>query len=220
MPSDYKELTNTELVQSIAQNSRDEYAWMEFYCRFHEHICLTIYKAYKRKGHHDQSNSCMEDLVQEVYKKLLDKNCEALRVFRGDWENSIYKYLQTISIRVVINYSRKAAAVTVRSIDQPISVFPDSRMTDLKDIVILNGWDEKIRLDELIEEIEFCLTEIFGVRRHKERDMLIFRQYLYQGLEVEQIASLPGFDLSAKTVWNIISNGKEGLRKCLSKRFA
>lgn len=208
----FKTLGHKDLVHFIAQHPKDEKAWREFCDRFHQHICQTVGNEV-RSRQHPEGMAVTEDLVQEVYKKLVDKNCEALRVFHSPHDNGIFSYLQVISIRVVLNdLTRKSAS------KRPPPSKKQSVDADMLDKIFdSENWLDQIKLFELIEEVKFCLKKIIQESRHGRRDHLIFRYYLLEELKPEEIALLVGVGLSAKRVINIIGAVRKDLRGCLKK---
>lgn len=209
----FSSFTHKELVHFIGQHPENENAWREFYRRFHQHICLTVGKAVRTKGH-PGGIAIVEDLVQEVYKKLIENNCKALRVFMSEQENGIFKYLQVISIRIVLN-----DIVRKKAQKQPSGGggYKEEDRSKWLDQLNSNDWLEQIKHAELIAEIESCLGKILRGRRHGDRDLLITHYYLYEDLKPDEIASITRPELSSKRVSNIVSEILEKLRDCLKK---
>jgi len=102
-----KEISHSELVNLCSQESKDRYAWIEFCSRFDQHIWSVINRECREKNifeNFSQPKQVMNDLVQEVYVKLIEKDKKALRDFQGRYENSIFLYLGTIAKNVVRNH--------------------------------------------------------------------------------------------------------------------
>jgi DNA-directed RNA polymerase specialized sigma24 family protein len=216
-------MTHNELVDILAKSPRDRMAWGEFYDRFHKHICLTINRELKRL-HNYRGLSTVEDLAQEVYAKLLAHDCQALKDFKGQYENSIVSYLEIIAIRTVLtDYSKtKARKRCAAGREVPLDALRWNvhldRMVDLKEILHVESWEEEFSLNELHEEIKYHLEKILDPRRNKERDGLIFKYYLYAGFEAEEIVALcKDVNITVKRVLNIICEIKNELRESLRK---
>jgi DNA-directed RNA polymerase specialized sigma24 family protein len=216
-------MTHNELVNILAKSPRDSTAWAEFYNRFHKHICLTINRELKRL-HNYKGLNAVEDLAQEVYAKLLARDCQALREFKGQYENSIKSYLEIIAIRTVLaDYSKtktrkRSGAGKEVALDALQWHVHQERLVDLKEMLCLENWESDFLLCELLAEIEYHLDRILGPRRYKERDALIFKYYLFAGLEAEEIVVLcKDLEITVKRVLNIIGEIKSELRKCLKK---
>jgi RNA polymerase sigma factor (sigma-70 family) len=216
----FRMLTHNELVKLIAKTPREESLWGDFVQRFHAYICCTITRELKRL-HLYKRLDAVEDLAQEVYARLLTNDCQALKNFKGQYENSIFSYLEIIAIRIVLlDYAKtrskkRTAAGGEISLDDLKWNVHEGRVVDLKEILHLEDWEEGVRLTELKEEIRYHLDNILGQRRNKERDELIFRYYLYAGLEAEEIALCRDINLSEKRVLNIIGEIKQELSRCL-----
>lgn len=221
MSADCKKLTNNELVKFIAQEQRNEHAWREFLSRFQQHICCTVHRECQWLGH-NQGLAYLQDLVQEVYKKLLQNHCEALQQFKGRYENSILRFLEIIAIRIVQNdYRRDTArkrppAGKMIPLNEPRWKIPDERAVEMSEIIPAKI--QEVSQFELVEEIEHCLRKILRGNRHEQRDKLIFKYYLYRGINAEHIALLPDINLSGQRVFGIIREIKQKLRKCLGEK--
>ena len=214
-------MTHNELIRILAQSPRDEMAWGEFYKRFHRHISLAVAREAGRWRHGDRQNT-VEDLVQEVYAKLLANDCQALKEFKGQYEHSIFSYLEIIAIRTVLADRAKSTAQKRSSGKGKISLDAkqwdagQETVIDLKQMLRWEGWESDLLLRELQEEIEYHLFGILKKRRNQERDGLIFRGYVYEELEAEEIVALCGDpQLTAKRVLNIAGEIKQELAKRL-----
>jgi DNA-directed RNA polymerase specialized sigma24 family protein len=204
-PLNFCSFAHKALVHFIAQNPTNEKAWREFYRRFHQHISLSIGKAIRITGH-PSSIGIAEDLVQELYQKLIKKNCKALHDFTSENENGIFKYLQIIAIRVVLNDLAQRGAKK-----RPPSQPPAREENDWPD----DRWLQEMKVDELTQEIDICLKKIFQNNRRADRDMLIMCYFLYEELKPAEIVAVMNLDLSAKRVSNIIDERLKELRPCL-----
>ena len=207
-----KDLANNELVKLCAQHLNNRSAWMEFYARFDERIWLVTYRECKQKRiieHSVPFRQIVPDLVQDVYVRLVENNCKALRDFIGASENSIYTYIGIIAKNVVRNYLIKMGAQKRPAIDKSIDDIQSiSKNWISKDKlnIVLNDREEDLK-----EQIEVILDrQLKG--RDKERNKLIFKLYMYEGFSPEEIALQKKFSLSAKRIGNIISEIKKELR--------
>lgn len=221
----FRMMTHNELVSILATSPRDRMAWREFHDRFHKYICLTISRELKRL-HHCKALNAVEDLAQEVYAKLLAHDCQALKDFKGQYENSILKYLEIIAIRIVLTeYSKTRARKRCAGREVPLDALQwnvhQKRLVDLKEVLRFENWEDELSLHDLHEEIKYQLDKILEPRRNRERDELIFKYYLYGGLEPEEIVALCNdFKITVKRVSNIICEIKNELRESLRKAAA
>ena len=223
---DIKKLTNTELVKLCAREPRNRNAWLEFYSRFDERIWLVVFRECRANITYEmtsQLNQVVQDLVQEVYLRLVEKKCKALKAYEGACENSIYIYLGTIAKNVVRNYVIKMAAQKRPSIEKFIYdtsfVTEGGRETLVSDRFQSNYGDieDEFRLEILEEEIEDILDKCLK-GKDRERNKIIFKLYFYEGFSSEEITSQFSFNLSSKRIGNIISEVKQELRKKLLQR--
>ncbi len=97
-----------ELVRSCAL-SPDGPIWEEFLSRFGGRIREGIYRAVRKAGLR-LARPEFDDLQQNVYCKLLDRERRNLRRCRGREERSVGSYLAKIAETVTLDYLRAAAA--------------------------------------------------------------------------------------------------------------
>jgi RNA polymerase sigma factor (sigma-70 family) len=213
-PMDLKTLSNTNLVKLCAQEPRDERTWTEFYARFDDYIRLMIGRECRQKNlPHDK---VFDDLVQDVYLRVVQKNCKALWNFKAATENSIYTYLAVIAHNVVCSYLIREGAQKrprkIASLDAPVPSSQDDSELRLIDIVPSTDPAPDAALDKESErqEIRQLLDQII-TGKTKARDKLIFTLYWFEKFSPEQIAAHCGIDLSVKRIINIISAIKKRL---------
>jgi len=220
---DLRNLSNTELVKLCAEKPENEQAWTAFYERFNEHIRLIILRECRDKfltTNKIQFNEVFKDLVQEVYFKLIQKNCKALRNYMAASENSIYTYLAMIARNAVRGYLTKEGAKKRRanllSLDTPVAGSQEEGDLRLIDVVPASEPSPDANLDEESDrqELDILLDKIV-TGKSKERDILIFKLHHYQKFSSEQIAGQCGIPLSDKRIRNIITEIKQQLSEAL-----
>jgi len=217
--------TNTELVKSCAQDPANRNAWNEFYNRFDKRIWMVVYRECEAKGISDsdyQYDQTIKDLVQDVYKKLIENDCKALKNFIGASENSIYTYLGIIARNVVRNHITKTRAqkrpLVDKSIDEIFSNSDKQNKIFIKDKFISDyGVEQEFSAIMLKEEIEDILCQFLN-GKDKERNKLIFKLHLYEGFSPDDIASQFSFGLSSKRISNLITGIKKNLQTELLRR--
>lgn len=94
--------THTELLRMLSFDSQNPGLWAEFTRRFHDHICFVIARELKQQKVQAQPK-IMERLVEEVYLRLTANSAQAMKDYHGREEDSLYRYLEIIAIRTVIN---------------------------------------------------------------------------------------------------------------------
>jgi RNA polymerase sigma factor (sigma-70 family) len=215
-----KKLGNTSLVRLCADEPSNRDAWLEFHSRFNQRISLVILRECKKRGlmsKSPESGELVQDLIQDVYLKLVEKDCKALKQFKGTSNNAIYLYLGTICRHVVINHILRATAQKrpqiQTSIDTPLpGTHSDSAFT-LKDVLELpvDNADQEDQIEHLKKKIDMILdSTVKG--RNSERDKIIFKLYIYEEMTPEEISVYFTFNISSKSVSNIISMLKSDIR--------
>ena len=94
-------LSHNELFRVVAQAPQNAELWKEFARRFHAHICGVAAREIKRQVGPARLE-LLERIVQQVYGKLLKNSARALKEFRGSAADSSYRYLEIITLRVVL----------------------------------------------------------------------------------------------------------------------
>lgn len=214
-----KTAKNTELVWICANEPGNYSAWAEFCSRFDGRIWLMIYRECRDKELASATNNFHEtaqDLVQDVYMKLVEQNCKALKNFEGRSENSIYAYLGIIAKNVVRNHITKKSAKKRPQIGASMddvdfeTKFDKNRLSELGYISHLN----LEKLTNIKEKIEHILNSKLK-NKNKQRNKFIFKLYFYDDFSIDEIASHFGFKLSSKRISNLISELKKIIRQNL-----
>jgi RNA polymerase sigma factor (sigma-70 family) len=219
VPMDFKNSSHTELIKLCAKEPRNHYAWTAFYTRFDEHIRLMLARECRRKNLN--LANVLDDLTQNVYKRLVQKDCKALGDYEARTDGSIYKYLAVIAHSVVCEHwawgkAQKRDGREV-SLDAPVPSLPEEgdflRLGD----IIRN--EEPAPDDNLIreserQEIDQLLDKILPAKS-KERDKMLFKLHFYEGFSPAQIAEQCGILLSEKRIGNIITDIKKRLAQHL-----
>ena len=106
-------LTVSELVSRCTRRPADKLAWQEFVRRFHATIRASVARVFDlqarsrsgaRLSPHEQ---LIGELVDAVYRRLVENHCEALKLFDRSKADSMDKYLLMIAIRVVRDHLRQ-----------------------------------------------------------------------------------------------------------------
>ncbi len=219
---DFRNLTHNELIKQLAHAPGEERLWSEFIKRYDKHIQRTIFVMCKRMRYHGVAQT--EDLAQDVYLKLKEKNGHRLKEFEGQHTNSIFTYLETIAANVVRNAWRndhaqkRPPAEKGLALDQPL--YPDSegRGLNLAEILPAGNWDDEVKRLELEDAVGYCLEKILGDKRHAQRDKLLFKLYFYEDFSAEQIAQIRQIGLSDKRIYGLLKTLSEKVRECLRRQ--
>lgn len=222
LTKDFKDLTHNELVKHLALAPDDERLWGEFIRRYDKHIQRTIFVMCRRMRYHGVVQ--VEDLAQEVYLKLREKNGHRLKEFEGQHANSIFTYLETIAANVVRNAWRndhaqkRPPAEKGLPLDQPIFPNAEDRSANLAEILPAENWADDINRLELEDAVGYCLGRILGDKRHAERDKLLFKLYFCEDFSAEQIAQIKQIGLSDKRIYGLLKTLSEKVRDCLRRQ--
>lgn len=213
---DLAKLPNNEIIKLCARDDRSDTICSEFVRRFDQFIRLAVIRECQRKNISHSGAAAepvFQDLIQDVYYRLFEKNCKAFKNYKGESENSIFLYLMVIVRHTVINHLVKSSAqkrpVITRSLDEPVENFSSFDQPSLLDLMKSDQVDIENEIIEK-EEILYYLNKIIS-GKNKDRDMLIFKLFV-DGFLPEDIASQFNIGLSAKRVSNIISAIKQELR--------
>lgn len=196
----YPEFSNLVLVRQCAQYPEREALWQEFMRRFQEHLrawalqALGTYDS-KQTVHYREA---VDDVVQDVYLKLLQNACQALRAFKGETEDALFGYLRVITHHVALNRLRKSRAQKrpqiTSSLDDDRASGTDDSAFRIHPKFIAQTTDDDNLLSELQEQINYCLNAVLRGPR-KQRDKMLFQLRYFEGLSAEEIAKLPGLNM-------------------------
>jgi RNA polymerase sigma factor (sigma-70 family) len=223
---DLAKLSHRALIARCVAAGSDDPAWPEFFSRFHHRLRLIVYRSLmterSRRRHLaiGQPAEVVEDLVQDVYLKLLAGKRRALAQFEGKSEHSIYTYLATIAVNTVRDHVKKMGArktpPAAVSLEEPL-VAADGPGEGRNWRDRLESRDptpeDEARLSELDERIDRVL-ERTARGSAGQRDRLVFRLYFVERLTVNEIAGR-GVGLSASGVEKCIRRLREILQRVL-----
>jgi RNA polymerase sigma-70 factor (ECF subfamily) len=156
------------------------------------------------------SSAVVDDIVQEVFVKLCEQERRILREFKPKGDDSFLALLRVITASVANDYFRRqysekrgGKVVTMLLDEEPSSMVATHNDQDAQRAVLFNELDRKLR-------------SASGATA--ERDRALFWLYYLQGLTADEIASLPGSELSAKGVESALRRVTAWLRKELEPR--
>ena len=111
MSSVMQQLNARQLSDRCSKRPPEEPAWHEFVRRFHTTIHRGVTEVYARISEEEGLRSTadeavVQDLIQEVYKRLTRNNSEALKQVTASNDDSMKSYLLLICMNVVREYVR------------------------------------------------------------------------------------------------------------------
>jgi RNA polymerase sigma factor (sigma-70 family) len=216
----------SELIEHCLETPPDEVAWSEFVRRFHPTIKKRVTQALMRLAHNDSeydgfSQDLLEDLVQAVYMRMIRHDRHALTLFKGEYENSIYRYILIISINVVRDHFREVRALKrpnlMYSLDELLSRGAESLLGQERESALFSATTDDSRKLVTAEAIDDIFRQIVKWT-NKDRDITVFKLKYYQGLTNKEIAAIKGLQLSPEGVGASISRTLKRLKTFLKKR--
>lgn len=204
------ELSADTLFKRCAGVPVDEPAWEEFFRRYQHDIqaaiCRVIgFSSQGRFGH------LLADIMQRVNLRLLENDRRALRSFRGKTDPEARAFLRKVAASMAINI------VNQEKITHPASS-PHANDSSGQNGEIADpaAPDEDYFL--LLDTLEHCLQELLR-GRNKNRNMLIFKLAVIDGLSPKEIAQIPGIGLgSSHAVEQQITRIRRKLRNYLQNQ--
>jgi RNA polymerase sigma factor (sigma-70 family) len=191
---DYNVMSHVDLVRSCTA-SRDEVAWEEFVTRYNRFICLAVLRAYCQRGGwraYSVDVDLINDLVQEVYLKLLECTRGALQGFRGANDAAVFVYIGRVAISVVVDHLRRSGArkrgSDVCSLDATVTDEEGREMT-LADRLMSSGPSPEQEATAALLRDE--VSEILGRSlrgRNAGRDLAIAEAFIFDECSLAEIA--------------------------------
>src|SRR5712671_1550607 len=109
-----------DLLRECGQKLTDRVLWKKFQERFQGLIFLYLMRALRLRRIQDDVADTVPDLAQEVYVRLVQRDGQALRTFRGTTEFSVMAFLARISSSVVQDHQRQLMSEKRRANVVPI----------------------------------------------------------------------------------------------------
>jgi RNA polymerase sigma factor (sigma-70 family) len=186
MPSKLSEISNSELLALCLNSPDKEPAWEEFVRRFHQVIVSAVIKTYKNMAgvaQDDPIKEVVEDLTQMVYTKLIEGNYRALRNFKGEYENSIYRFLMLVAANVVRDHFRQIRAHRRSAVKIPLEELIGS--SDSLDVSVSAFTSGELSW----ADIEAALEKVCNEDEYAQDKLIIKLHYLY-GFTFEEIVKM------------------------------
>jgi RNA polymerase sigma factor (sigma-70 family) len=196
----------------------DAAAWDEFVDRYHERVARLAYRAAGSLAASDGDRwEIARDLIQDVYVKLVAREFQALRAWRGESEESLVSYLASVVHGLACDELRRRRsrkrAVSLVSLDAP----PVDDAPSLAET--LSGPDAGSPERQLIEgrsaERVARLLADASAGPHGPRNAIIFQLYHFEGMSAREIAEMPCFGLTVPNVESILRRTRERVRGLL-----
>ncbi len=215
----YPESSNLVLVRQCMEQPQREMLWQEFIRRFHGHLrawALQALRTYQQKqiAHYREA---LDDVVQEVYVRLVQHDCHALRAFKGETEEALFGYLRVITRHVALNRVRENSAkkrpYVTESLDANFNERQhDGRSRHQSTPTAAQASNEELGLLELQDQINHLLDKVLHGPQ-KYRDKMLFQLCYFDGFTAEEIAEMPAINMNPHAVEVAINRVRHRLSK-------
>lgn len=187
-------LSQEALIQTCL-NTWNESAWDEFIRRFQPVIAGTVVKTLRLAG--GDAAQYADDVIQEVFVKLCDKDCQTLRNFQPDHDNAFFGFLKRIAYNETLNFLRRRRTGTRDDGEIP-------------DIPVQPGQDALL--------LEREIGELLDEATSSEKDKAVFWLYYRQGYTARAISEIGAIGLKEKGVESKIFALTKRIRDLLEKK--
>ncbi len=194
-----------QLLRRCARQ-RDGLAWSEFKLRYEARLVAGVRKGLRRTGMWNPPVE-LEDLLQEVYCKLLDNGGRCLLRCRGEAEEAISAYLGRIAETVAID--RVRAEVAAKRGRGRIIHLPRER-GEIDTVDPAKGPEQRLLERESSSVFLARCREVVGPRQAK-RDLRVLYLACIEGWRSRDIARALGQGLTASSIDSLVHRARKRL---------
>ena len=201
-----------DLVRECGEKLTDRELWRQFQERFQRLIFTYVMRSLQLRRVQDDVTGIVPDLAQEVYLRLVQNEGRALRLFKGSTEFSVRAFLAKISASVVRDYQRHAMRDKRGGQVIPIDDVTAAELKRKKSIDVPEF--DSSQLSAILAWIDMeRIIEGDPDRKNARRNALIFQLHYLDGLECEEIARFPGFELTGTGVQTILARLRKRIQE-------
>jgi DNA-directed RNA polymerase specialized sigma24 family protein len=201
-----------DLIRECGEKLTDRGLWSKFQERFQGLIFLYLMRALRLRRIRDDAGDIVPDLAQEVYVRLVQRDGQNLRSFRGTTEFSVMAFLARISSSVVQDYQRQLMSGKRRANVVPIETAKAGEMAGARS-TDSTGLDSNI-LSSILSWIDIeRVVEGDPDRKNARRNALIFKLHYIDGFGAGEIARFPGFQLTKSGVETILARIRKRIQQ-------
>jgi DNA-directed RNA polymerase specialized sigma24 family protein len=201
-----------DLLRECGQKLTDRVLWSKFQQRFQGLIFLYLMRGLRLRRIQDDAADIVPDLAQEVYVRLVQRDGQALRTFRGTTEFSVMAFLARISSSVVQDYQRQLMSEKRRANVVPIETAKAGEMSGARSADALEF--DSNTLSSIISWIDIeRIVDGDPDRKNARRNALIFKLHYIDGFEAGEISQFPGFELTKSGVETILARLRKRIQK-------
>ena len=199
-----------DLLQRCATD-RDAEIWQEFLARFDRRIAAGVYRTLARFDARVGTDE-QQDLLQEVYCRLLDRRGRYLQRCRGEVDGAVGVYLARVAESVVVDYLRNRSAAKRGS-----GRIWDRRWEvdyELADWVPDSGRSPEEKLLQRERHVRFFsrCRELVG-NRSPQRDLEVLYLAFFEGWTSREISRRLGNEMTPSAVDSLVYRLKKRLAK-------
>lgn len=190
---------------------RDRDVWQQFIDRFGRRLWSAVRRTLQRFDAR-LSEDEHQDLVQEVYCRLLERRGRNLRRCRGGDEGAVSAYLWKVTESVVVDHLRSRSAEK-RGRQAMLVVHPDGESDPLQLAVDsrLTPEERCLLLEERTSLLHRCRDLVS--RRSPERDLAVLYLAFFGGLTSREICRCLGRGLTPSTVDSLVHRFRKRLSR-------
>lgn len=191
-------LSDVDLMRVCGAGGSSD-AWDEFVRRFNRFVCIAVMRAYAQAGGRRPAQGdvdTIDDLVQDVYVKLLERSSGHGAGFRGATDAAVYVYIGRVAISVTIDAVRRHRAGKrgrhVLSLDAPCAPgsADDGTLGDMTPSVQPTP-EQNALAAVLRREVAAILARLLK-GRNAARDLRIAEAFLLDGCSLGETTCLAG----------------------------
>jgi len=193
-PSDFLRECGRQLTNPVL--------WQKFQERFQKLLFTYLLRGLRYRREPGNMCDLVNDLIQDVYMRLVQNEGQMLKCFRGNTDFSVMAFLARISMSAITDHYRhqtaqkRQAPQVVSSMDQPGNEAAEFNVA---------------AIPFSIDVMRFVDFE--NDQRHAARNALIFKLHYIDGFTPTAIAAFPGFALSVSEIDAVLPRLKARLRE-------
>lgn len=201
-----------DLIRQCGEKLTDRVLWGKFQQRFQGLIFLYLMRAMRLRRIQDDVADIVPDLAQEVFVRLVQRDGQNLRSFRGATEFSAMAFLARIASSVVQDYQRQLMSEKRRANVVPIETAKIGEIAAARSAQ--SPEFDSSTLSSIISWIDIeRIVEGDPDRKNARRNALIFKLHYIDGFEAGEISRFPGFELTKSGVETILARLRKRIQK-------
>lgn len=166
---------------------KDKKSWDLFVEQFSDLIYDSILRTFRQFGHHADLDLC-DDIHNDVFVRLMENHCQALKLFEGRNGCQLPHYLRTIAVRKTIDFLRRLKPMA--SLDQEVGELCDGGISlELKEAVSVAPEMEELEH----QDAQLIAKELLSDLTPKERQLC--EMFFYEGKDSVTVSKRLGMSV-------------------------